>query len=191
VKKLTLTKISVISSGQTAPAAAVGRPSALRLVSKVGPYAARPSWAPLSLSAVRVRIRSRSTSAKPPRTAITSRPVLVPVSAHGSARERNCALAAYDLLDDGESVEGAARKAVDARDDNRVAGRNALQHLEKLTSVVVRPGRLLVVNLDAARAAQLLKLGVKRLPVGADAGIAEATVLGGEFRSYLTGNVTR
>src|SRR5215468_8347351 len=36
--------------------------------------------------AVRVRIRSRSTSAKPPRTAIISRPVLVPVSAHGSAR---------------------------------------------------------------------------------------------------------
>src|SRR5215469_12198790 len=44
-------------------------------------------------SAVRVRIRSRSTSAKPPRTAIIKRPVLVPVSAHGSASERNCALA--------------------------------------------------------------------------------------------------
>jgi hypothetical protein len=31
-------------------------------------------------SAVRVRIRSRSTSARPPRTAIIKRPVLVPVS---------------------------------------------------------------------------------------------------------------
>jgi hypothetical protein len=37
-------------------------------------------------SAVRVRIRSRSTSARPPRTASIKRPVLVPVSAHGSAR---------------------------------------------------------------------------------------------------------
>src|SRR5258706_11885836 len=35
-------------------------------------------------SAVRVRIRSRSTSAKPPSTASIKRPVLVPVSAHGS-----------------------------------------------------------------------------------------------------------
>ena len=40
---------------------------------------------PASASAVRVRIRSRSTSAKRPSTAIISRPVLVPVSAHGPA----------------------------------------------------------------------------------------------------------
>jgi hypothetical protein len=44
-------------------------------------------------SAVRVRIRSRSMSARPPRTASIKRPVLVPLSAHGSASERNCALA--------------------------------------------------------------------------------------------------
>jgi hypothetical protein len=44
-------------------------------------------------SAVRIRIRSRSTSARPPKTAIIKRPVLVPVSAHGSASERNCASA--------------------------------------------------------------------------------------------------
>jgi hypothetical protein len=44
-------------------------------------------------SAVRVRIRSRSTLARPPSTAIIKRPVLVPVSAHGSANDRNCALA--------------------------------------------------------------------------------------------------
>jgi hypothetical protein len=42
-------------------------------------------------SAVRVRIRSRSTTANPPNTAIINRLVLVPVSAHGSASERNCA----------------------------------------------------------------------------------------------------
>ena len=40
-------------------------------------------------SAVRVRIRSRSTSANPRNTAIISRPVLVVVLAYGSASERN------------------------------------------------------------------------------------------------------
>jgi hypothetical protein len=39
-----------------------------------------------------VRIKSRSTSARLPRTASLKRPVLVPVSAHGSAKERNCEL---------------------------------------------------------------------------------------------------
>ena len=62
-------------------------------------------------SAVRVRIRSRSTSARPPRTAIIRRPVLVPVSAHGSANERNCAPASTICFDDSEQVEGRAGKA--------------------------------------------------------------------------------
>ena len=44
-------------------------------------------------SAVRVRIRSRSTSARPPSTASIKRPVLLLLSAHGSAKDRNCALA--------------------------------------------------------------------------------------------------
>lgn len=43
-----------------------------------------------ALDAVRVRIRSRSTSAKAPSTAIINRPVLVAVSAYGSASHRNC-----------------------------------------------------------------------------------------------------
>jgi hypothetical protein len=41
-------------------------------------------------SAVRVRIRSRSPSARPHRTAIINRPVLVSVSARNSARDQNC-----------------------------------------------------------------------------------------------------
>ena len=49
-------------------------------------------------SAVRVRIRSRSTSANPPSTASIKRPVLVPVSAHGSASDRNCAFASTICL---------------------------------------------------------------------------------------------
>jgi hypothetical protein len=48
------------------------------------------AFARLLPSAVRVRIRSRSTSASPPSTAIIKRPVLVAVSAHGSASDRNC-----------------------------------------------------------------------------------------------------
>jgi hypothetical protein len=50
-------------------------------------------------SAVRVRIRSRSTSASPPKTASINRPVLLVLSAHGSAKDRNCALAStYPFL---------------------------------------------------------------------------------------------
>jgi len=48
--------------------------------------------------AVRVWIRSRSTSASLPRTAIISRPVLVEVSAQGSAGDRNWALASTMCL---------------------------------------------------------------------------------------------
>ena len=49
-------------------------------------------------SAVRVRIRSRSTSARPPNTASMSRPVLVPVSAQGSAKDLNRAPASAICL---------------------------------------------------------------------------------------------
>jgi len=41
----------------------------------------------------------RSTSASPPNTASIKRPVLVPVSAHGSVKDRNCALASRFVLD--------------------------------------------------------------------------------------------
>jgi hypothetical protein len=53
-----------------------------------------------------VRIRSRSTSANPPSTAIISRPVLVVVSVHGFIGERELRPGIHDLLDDGEQVEG-------------------------------------------------------------------------------------
>ena len=73
--------------------------------------------------------------------------MLVPVSAHGSASERNCRLGVDDLFDDGEQVEGAAREAVDARHRHHVAGREVLEHLEKLAPVGVRAGHFLAVNL--------------------------------------------
>jgi len=56
------------------------------------------AFARLRPSAVRVRIKSRSTPANPPSTAIISRPVLVVDSAHGSANERNCAPASAICL---------------------------------------------------------------------------------------------
>ena len=136
-------------------------------------------------SAVRVRIRSRSTSANPPKTAIISRPVLVPVSAHGSASERNLRLGVHNLLHDGEKVESAAREAVNPCHRHHVAGVEGVEHFEKLAPVVVRAGHLLAVNLGASRAAQLLKLGIEGLAHGADAGIAETAVLRVSFSNIL------
>ena len=94
-------------------------------------------------------------------------------------------LGVHDLLDDAEQVEGAAGEAVDARHRHHVAGGEALQHFEKLAPVAVRARHLLTVNIGAARAAKLLKLGVERLPVGADAGIAETAVLRMSFGYIL------
>jgi hypothetical protein len=117
-----------------------------------------------------VRIRSRSTSASPPRTASIKRPVLVPVSAHGSAIERNCALASTICLTMAKEVEGVARQPVDVCHRHHVAGTEAIEQFEKFAPVAV--------NLGAAYAAQLLKLCVERLAIGADAGIAEAPIFG-------------
>ena len=134
-------------------------------------------FARLRPSAVRVRIRSRSTSAKPPSTASISRPVLVPVSAHGSASERNCALASVMRLTmANRSKVLRASQPVDARHHHHVAGGEGVEQFEKLAVVAVRPRHLLAVNLGTARAAQLRKLGVEGLPVGTDAGIADASV---------------
>jgi hypothetical protein len=104
-------------------------------------------------SAVRVRTRSRSMSAKPRSTAIISRPRLVPVSAHGSANERNCAFSVHDLLDDGEQVKGTTREAVNARHRHHVARREGVQHFEELAAIAVRACDLLAENLGASRAA--------------------------------------
>jgi hypothetical protein len=62
-------------------------------------------------SPVLVRMRSRSTSASPPSTAIISRPVLVLVSAPGSARDRNCEPASmmHLMMANKSKVERASR----------------------------------------------------------------------------------
>ena len=60
-----------------------------------------------------------SRSARPPRTAINKRPVLVDVSANASASERNCPI---DALNDGEKVEGRADEAEYSRHGHHVTG---------------------------------------------------------------------
>jgi hypothetical protein len=58
-----------------------------------------------------------------------------------------------------------------------VAGGQLLQHLQQLAAVSLRAACLLPVNLGAPFGAKLGDLGVEGLPVGADAGIAETTIL--------------
>ena len=62
---------------------------------------------------------------------------------------------------------------------HHVARREALEQFEKLAPVAARARYLLAVNLGASRAAKLLKVGVERLPVGANSGIAERAILRG------------
>jgi len=111
-------------------------------------------------------------------------PVLVPVSAHGSASDRNCALASTICLR--------------WRTGRRCCGPGkVLEHFEKLAPVFVRARDLLAVNPAAPFGAQLLKLRVERLSVGAHAGIAETAVFGGVvgpwfsiwFRSGMLGGL--
>src|SRR6516162_3804860 len=114
-------------------------------------------------SAVRVRIRSRSTSAIPPSTASIKRPVLVPVSAGprlGQGSELR--LGVHDALDDAEQIKGAAREAVDPRHRHHVAGAELAEHPVKLAPVGPRARHLLAVDVPAAASglAKLVKLGV-------------------------------
>jgi hypothetical protein len=88
-------------------------------------------------------------------------------------------LSVHDELDDREQVEGRAREAVDPRHRHHVVGGEGSEHFEEFAPVVVRARHRLAVNLGASRAAQLLKLGVERLSIGADADIAEAAVFCG------------
>jgi len=84
-------------------------------------------------SAARVRIRSRSTSVSPSSTASIKRPVLVPVSAHGSAKDRNFALASTIPLDDAEQVEGASWPRACARSIRGWARLKAVKPLRRNT----------------------------------------------------------
>ena len=73
---------------------------------------------------------------------------------------------------------------------NNVTGGEGGEHSEKLAPIAVRARHLLAVNLAAIGGAQLFKLGVERLAVGADAGIARGDGFRARFQSYLTGSAT-
>ena len=64
------------------------------------------------------------------------------------------------------------------------------QQLQQFARVDPRARHLLAENSAASVRAQLLKLRVERLAVGADAGIAEASFFRLYFRSYVTESVT-
>jgi hypothetical protein len=96
-------------------------------------------------SAVRVRIRSRSTSAKPPSTASISRLVLVPVSAHGSASERNCAFASAMRL----TMPNRSKVLRARRHRHHVAADQLAEHSVKLAPVGPRAGHLLAIDVAA------------------------------------------
>jgi hypothetical protein len=66
-----------------------------------------------------------------------------------------------------------------------IAGGEVLEHVEKLAAVGPRARHLLAVNFGASRAAKLLKLGVKGLPIGADSGVAKTAVLRVSFSHIL------
>jgi hypothetical protein len=76
----------------------------------------------------------RPVAARGGASAIIKRPVLVPVSADGSARDRNCALLSTICLTMANRSK-AAREAVDPGDDHHVAGREGVQHFEELAAV--------------------------------------------------------
>jgi hypothetical protein len=101
-------------------------------------------------SAVRVRIRSRSTSAKPPRTARHQTSGAGAGVGPRLGKRTELRLGVHDLFDGGEQVEGAAREAVNPRHSHHVAGGEGPQHFEKFAPVVVRAGHLLAVNLGGA-----------------------------------------
>ena len=157
---------------------------AARMHSFVGPICCPRALARLLPSAVRVRMRPRSTSAKPPRTVIISRPVLVLVSAHGSAKDRNCALASTMDL---EQIEGAASEAVNPRHRHHVTRGQLVEHPVEFAPVGPRARYLLAVDVAAAASggAHLRKLAVDGLPHGADADIADEPFFGVSFDHIL------
>ena len=95
-------------------------------------------------------------------------------------------LRVHDALDDAEQVERAARQPVDACHRHHVAGVETVEHAQKLAPVGPRAGHLLAVDVATAATgrAQLLKLAVEGLLVGADAGIADQAFFG-VIRSIL------
>lgn len=87
---------------------------------------------------MRVRIRSRATSAKPPSTAIMSHPVLTLMTAHSSPNERNALLAAtvrFTMPNRSKVLQASRSKHVTV---STVARGKAADKLKEFTAVDVR-----------------------------------------------------
>jgi hypothetical protein len=87
-------------------------------------------------SAVRVRIRSRSTSARPPSTASIKAPGAAAAVGPRFRQGSELRLGAHDALDDHEPVEGAAGQPVKPRHCQHVAGREGkvVEHSAELNT---------------------------------------------------------
>jgi hypothetical protein len=75
--------------------------------------------------------------------------VLVAVSAHGSAKDRN-SFGVHDSLDDAEKVKRAARQPVNPCHRHHAAGSQFFEHAEELAAVGTRAGHLLSADVPAA-----------------------------------------
>src|SRR4051794_28901805 len=144
----------------------------------------RPSLTPRALararpSPVRVRISSRPNSAKPPSTVNIRRLYGVVVSAYVSPSERKPACLPVMAFERIEKIAGRAPTGRAASPSARRRGRR-VEHAEKLAPVGLRSGDLLSVDVpvSASGGAELVELGVERLPVGTDAGISDEAVFG-------------
>ena len=78
-----------------------------------------------------------------------------------------------NLFDDGEQVEGGARQAVDPRHHHHITAGELAEQLLQLPPVSSRARHLLPVDVPASGRAELVKLGVERLALGANTGIAK------------------
>jgi len=80
----------------------------------------------------------------------------------------------YDPLDDSEKIESGAGQPVNAGNRHFVAAREVLKQLQQFAALGAGAARLLAIDFLASGLAKLFKLSVKRLAVGADAGVAES-----------------
>jgi hypothetical protein len=100
--------------------------------------------------------------------------VPVGVSAHGSANDRNCALASTMRLTMPKQIEGAAGEAVNPRHSHPSPGARRSSILRSWRrSLCARYVLAVDVAAAASGGAELVELGIEGLPVGRNTGIAD------------------
>jgi hypothetical protein len=140
-------------------------------------FGLRPRLLPAALararpSPVRVRINSRSNSARPPRTVSIKRPCAEVVSAHASPSERKAGFLLGDRYKRVQQVAGRAGEAIKPRHHHHVAGGDFGEKPTKRRPVNRRAARHLAEHLARADGAKLPRLRFNALAASRDAGIA-------------------